>query len=216
MQLDQHRLCVELQRLAWAHDLKEEVVEDIVASASLAEYQAGQVVIERDSDVTDVYFVISGRLEGALSDRLGKEIHRDEFRRGSVVGLFSVLLPDRSYLHVEATEHTTVIVLGVDDLLRLTAKHREFQLAMFRVAANVVKRVMRVDRDRPRPAAVAVVHHSDTSRPLAVELVGAFGSSGSPHAWPATTSAGSRRIASRTGSCSRAASPSATRRSSSY
>jgi predicted acylesterase/phospholipase RssA/CRP-like cAMP-binding protein len=170
MNLDQHRLCVELQRLNWARELKEEVIQDIVASARMTEFQAGQVVIASDSQITDVYFVIAGRLEGALFDRLGKEIHRDTFQRGSVVGLFSVLLPDRSYLHVEAVEHTSVIQLGLDDLLRLTATYREFQLTMFRITANVVKRLVMVDRELPRPAAVGVVHHSDASRPLAIEL----------------------------------------------
>jgi NTE family protein len=170
MDLDQHRLSVELQRLPWARELQEEVVQDIVASARFTEFQAGQVVIALDAVVTDVYFVITGRLEGALFDRLGKEIHRETLRRGSVVGLFSEALPDRSYLHVEAAEHTTAILLGLDDLLRLTAKHRGFQLAMFRLAAGVVKRLVMVDRELSKPAAVGVVHHSDASRPLAVEL----------------------------------------------
>ncbi len=97
MNLDQHRLCVELQRLNWARELTEEVIRDIVASAKFMEFQAGQVVIAVDSHFTDVYFVIAGRLEGRmLVDRLGTEIIRDTFRRGSVVGLFSVLLSDRS------------------------------------------------------------------------------------------------------------------------
>src|SRR6516164_2135903 len=134
------------------------------------EFQAGQVVIHLDSEINSVYFVVAGRLEGALFDQLGKEIHCDTFQRGSVVGLFSVLLPDRSHLHVEAVEPTTVIQLALDDLLRLTAKYREFQITMFRIAANFVKHLVMVDRELPRPAAVAVVHHSDASRPLAVEL----------------------------------------------
>jgi predicted acylesterase/phospholipase RssA/CRP-like cAMP-binding protein len=170
MNLDQQRLCVELRRLDWARQLKEEVIQDIAASAELLESQAGQVIIELDSEINHVYFVVAGRLEGTLFDQLGKEIHRDTFRRGSVVGLFSVLLPDRSHLHVEAVVPTTVIHLALDDLLRLTAKYREFQLTMFRIAANVVKQLVMVDRELPRPAAVAVVHHSDASRPLTVEL----------------------------------------------
>jgi predicted acylesterase/phospholipase RssA/CRP-like cAMP-binding protein len=170
MNLDQQRLCIELQHLDWAHQLKEEVIEDIAASAKLMEFKAGQVLIELDSEVSSVYFVIAGRLEGTLFDQLGKQIHHDTVQRGSVVGLFSVLLPDRSHLHVEAVEHTTVIHLALDDLLRLTSKYREFQLTMFRIAANIVKHLVMVDRELPRPAAVGVVHHSDASRPLAVEL----------------------------------------------
>jgi predicted acylesterase/phospholipase RssA/CRP-like cAMP-binding protein len=170
MNLDQQRLSIELQHLDWARQLEEEVIHDVAASARLMEFQAGQVVIELDSDINSVYFVVAGRLEGTLFDRLGKKIFCDTFQRGSVVGLFSVLVADRSHLHVEAVEHTTAIHLGLDDLLRLTAKYREFQLAILRIAANLVKHLMMVDRDLPRPAAVGVVHHSDASRPLTVEL----------------------------------------------
>src|SRR6516165_4574501 len=171
MKLNPQRLCIELQRLDWARQLKDEVIQDIAASAELVELQPGQVVIELDSEITRVYFVVAGRLEGSLFDRLGKEIYRDSFQRGSVVGLFSVLLPDRSHLHVEAAEPTTVIQLTLDELLRLTAKHREFQVSMFRIAANIVKHLVMVDRELPKPAAVGVAHHSDASRPLALELV---------------------------------------------
>jgi predicted acylesterase/phospholipase RssA len=92
MNLDQQRLCIELQHLDWAHQLKEEVIQDLAASAKLVEFQAGQVVIELDSEIDSLYFVVAGRLEGALFDRLGKQIVSDTFQRGSVVGLFSVLL----------------------------------------------------------------------------------------------------------------------------
>jgi predicted acylesterase/phospholipase RssA/CRP-like cAMP-binding protein len=170
MNLDQRRLCIELQHLDWARQLKEEVIQDIGASAKLMEFQAGQVVIELESAIDSVYFVVAGRLEGALFDRLGKKILHDTFQRGTVVGLFSVLLADRSHLHVEAVEPTTVIHLALDDLLRLTAKYREFQLTILRIAANLVKHLMLVDRDLPKPAAVAVVHHSDASRRLTVEM----------------------------------------------
>jgi predicted acylesterase/phospholipase RssA/CRP-like cAMP-binding protein len=170
MNLDQQRLCIELQRLDWARQLKEEVIQDIAASAELTELQAGKVIIDLDSKIDHVYFIVAGRLAGGLFDLLGKEIHRDIFERGSVVGLFSVLLPDRSHLHVEAVEPTTVVRLPLDELLRLTARYREFQLAMFRIAANIVKHLVMVDRELPRPLAVAVVHHSDASRPLTVEL----------------------------------------------
>lgn len=170
MTLEQHRLHVELERFDWARELDKETIQDIAATAELIEFQPGEAVFELDSDLKRVYFVISGRLEGSLFDRLGKEIHRDTFRRGSVVGLFSVLLPGRSNLHVEAAEHTTVIHLTLDDLLRLTTKHREFQLTMFRIGANIVKRLVIVDRELPKPAVIAVVHHSDASRSLVAEL----------------------------------------------
>lgn len=171
MDLDRHRLCVELRRLEWAEQLDEQVIQEIAGVARWIEITPGQVVIDLDSEPDHVYFVVAGRLDGSLFDRLGKEIHRDTFRRGSVAGLFSVLLPERSHLRVEAVEPTTVIHLALDDLLHLTAKHRGFQLAIFRAAANLVKRLMLVDRELPKPAVIGVVHHSEASRPLAGRLI---------------------------------------------
>jgi predicted acylesterase/phospholipase RssA/CRP-like cAMP-binding protein len=171
MKLDQQRLCVELQRTDWARQLKEEVIQEIAASAEFTRFHAGHVVIALDSQIDRVYFVVAGRLVGALFDHVGKEIHRYVYGRGSVVGLFSVLLPGRSHLQLEAAEPTTVIHLTLDELLRLTAKHREFQLTMFRVAANVVKQLVMVDRELPKPAVVGIAHHSDASRPLTGQIV---------------------------------------------
>lgn len=172
MNQDEDRLYIGIQHLDWARHLKEEVIQDLAACVNPMEFAAGQVVIEVDSEIEHTYFVVAGRLEGTLFDRLGKVVHRDTFQRGSIVALISALLPERSHVHVEAVEHTTVLQLALDDLLRLTARYPEFQLAMLSSAATVVKRLVMVDRERPRPAAVGVVHHSDASRPLALALAG--------------------------------------------
>ena len=55
-------------------------------------------------------------------------------------------------------------------MLRLTAKHSDFLLAMFRISASIVKQLVMVDRELPKPAVVLIVHHSPASRPLAQQL----------------------------------------------
>jgi NTE family protein len=170
MNIDPNRLCIEIRRLDWGRDLDEEVVREIANSANLTEFQTGQIVIELDSAVDSVYFVVAGRLEGVIFDRIGKLIQREPFRRGSVVGLLSTVLPDRSCLRVEAAEPTTVIQIRLEDLLQWMAKHRAFQLAVLRVAANLAKNLLLADRELPKPATVAVVHHTEASRPLTLAL----------------------------------------------
>src|SRR3974390_2502934 len=96
LHLDSNRVCIEIQHLDWARELKEEVIQEIAGSATLLDFAPGAVVIEVDAEINSVYFVVVGRLEGKLFDRIGKEIHSDSFQRGSVVGLFSMLLSDRS------------------------------------------------------------------------------------------------------------------------
>jgi NTE family protein len=165
------RLHAEVRRLDWAKGLSEETFAAITSTAEWVEFRPGDVVIEVESEITHVCFLITGRMQATLYDLLGKEIQKDTFVRGSVLGLFAVGLSDRSHLHVQATEPTTAIRLTLSDLLQLSAKHADFQLAMFRLAANIFKRyVMDIDRSLPKPSVVGIIHHTEASRPLAVRL----------------------------------------------
>jgi predicted acylesterase/phospholipase RssA len=110
-------------------------------------------------------------MQARLYDQLGKEVAKDILTRGSVIGLFSLGLSERSHLHVEATEPSTAIRLTLSDLLRLTAEHADFQLTMFRLAAYIVKRHLVVDRSLPKPAVVGIVHQTAASRPFVRRLV---------------------------------------------
>jgi NTE family protein len=164
------RLHVDLRRLEWAKGLSEETLTAITNAAEWVEFQAGEVVIEVESEITHASFLITGRMEATLYDFLGKEIQKDTLGRGSVIGLFSLGLSERSHLQVQAAEPTTAIRLTLSDLLRLTAQHAEFQLAMFRLAASVFKRYVMVDRSLPKPSVVGIIHHTEASRPLAGRL----------------------------------------------
>jgi NTE family protein len=166
------RLHGELRRLEWAKVLSEETFAEIANTAEWVEFQTDDVVIDLESEITHVCFVITGRMQATLYDSLGKEVQNDTFVRGSVIGLFAVGLPDRSHLRVHATEPSTGIRLTLSQLLRLTAKHEDFQLTMFRLAASIFKRyVMDVDRSLPKPSVVGIVHQTDSSRPLAGKLL---------------------------------------------
>ena len=164
------RFHMDLRRLGWAKGLSEEALTAITNTAEWVEFHAGEVVIEVDSETTQVCFLITGRMQATLYDLLGNVIGKDTFAPGSVVGLFAIGLSDRSYLQVQATEPSTAIRLALPDLLQLTATHADFQLAMFRLAANVVKRVVMVDRSLPKPSVVGIIHHTEASRPLAGRL----------------------------------------------
>ena len=164
------RIHIELRRLDWGKELHEDTLTAITNAAEWIMFRAGEMVIEVESDVKYVYFLITGRMQATLYDSLGKEIQQDTFARGSVVGLFTLGLSDRSHLQVQATEPSTAIRITLSSLLQLTAKHPKFQLAMFRVAANIFKRYVMVDRSLPKPSVVGFVHHTAASRPVVIQL----------------------------------------------
>jgi len=163
-------LHVDLRWLEWAKELTEESLTAIINAAEYEEFQPGETVIELEAEITHVWFLITGRFKATLYDELGKEIHRYTFVRGSVLGLLSGGLSNRSHLQVQATEPSRAIGLTLSDLLQLTAKYPDFQLTMFRLAANMFTRFITVDRSLPKPSVVGIVHHSDASRPLTGQL----------------------------------------------
>lgn len=164
------QILVDLRRLEWAKGLSEETLMAITNAAEWVEFHADEVVIEVDSEITHVFFLLSGRLQAAMYDLLGKEIQKDTFERGSVIGLFSLGLSERSHFQAVATEPSTAIRLSLSELLQLTAKRPDFQLSMFRLAANRVKRLVMVDRSLPKSSVVGIVHHTPATRPITAQL----------------------------------------------
>lgn len=161
----------ELRHLDWAKELSEEALTAITRTGEQVHFRPGELVIEADSEINHVWLLITGRLHATLHDMLGREIQKDVFVRGAVIGLFTLGLGGHSHVRVEATEPSTAIRLTVSDLLLLTARFTEFQLAMFRHAANLFKRYTSVERSLPKPLVVGIVHQSQTSRPLVRRLV---------------------------------------------
>jgi NTE family protein len=164
------QLHVDLRRLEWAKELSEETLTSITNTAEWVGFHGGEVVIDLESELSHVYFIITGRVQATLYDRLGKEIQKDTMSPGLAVGLVALGSKERSLLHVEAIEPSTAIRLAVSDLLHLAAEHAEFQRAIFRMVVSGFKRYVMADRSLPKPAVVGIVHHSEASRPLAGRL----------------------------------------------
>ena len=164
------QILVDLRRLEWAKGLSEETLLAITTAAECVGIHADEVVIQVDGEITHVFFLLSGRLQAALYDLLGKEIQKGTLGRGSIIGLFFLGLSEHSHMQAVATEPSTAIRLTLAELLQLTAKYPDFQLAMFRSAANIVKRLVTVDRSLRKPSVVGIVHHTPATRPITARL----------------------------------------------
>ena len=164
------QLRVDLRRLDWAVGLSEDTLTAITTTAEWVEFHAGQVVIEVESEITHLYFLITGRVQSTFHDSLGKEIQRDTIVPGLAIALVAIGSSDRSLLHVEAIEPSTAVRLTPTELLQLAAQHPDLQRALFRLAVNAFKRYALVDRSLPKPSIVGIIHHSEASRSLVARL----------------------------------------------
>ena len=161
---------VDLRRLEWAVGLSEETLTAITNTADWVEFHTGQVVIDVDSEITHMYFLVTGRVQSTLHDPLGKVVQTDTFVPGRAIGLIALGSTDRALLHVEAIEPSTAIRFTPKDLLQLAARHADFQLALFGLVVNAFKRYVMADRSLPKPSVVGIIHHSEASRSLAGRL----------------------------------------------
>jgi NTE family protein len=164
------QLHLDIRRLEWAQGLSEETLTAIKDTAEWVEFETGEVVVEVDSEITHVYFLITGRVQSTLHDSLGKAVETDTIGPGRAVALIALGSTDRALLHVEAVEPVTAIRLTPSALLQLAARHTDFQTAVFRLAVNAFKRYVMVDRSLPKPSVVGIIHHSEASRPLVGRL----------------------------------------------
>ena len=164
------QLRVDLRRLDWAVGLSEETLTAITNTAEWVEFHTGEVILEVESEITHMYFLITGRVQSTLHDSLGKEVQKDTIVPGLAIALLAIGSSDRSLLHVEAIEPSTAIRLTPKDLLQLAAQHPDLQLALFRLAVNAFKRYVMVDRSLPKPSIVGIIHHSEASRSLVARL----------------------------------------------
>ncbi len=164
------QLHVDLRRLEWALGLSEETLTAIANTAEWVAFHTGEVVIEIDSEITHLYFLITGRVQSTLHDSLGKVVQTDTFVPGRAIALLALGSTDRALLHVEAIEPSTAIRLTPSDLLQLAARHADFQVALFRLVVNAFKRYVMVDRSLPKPSVVGIIHHTEVSRSLVARL----------------------------------------------
>jgi predicted acylesterase/phospholipase RssA/CRP-like cAMP-binding protein len=161
---------MDLRRLQWALGLSEEALTAIADAAEWVGFETGGVLVELDSEITHLYFLITGRVQSTLHDSLGKVVETDTIGPGRAVALIALGSTDRALLHVEAVEPVTAIRLTPADLLQLAAKHTDFQATVFRLAVNAFKRYVMVDRSLPKPSVVGIIHHSEASRALVGHL----------------------------------------------
>ncbi len=170
-QARKERMRIELKRLPWSKDLSEQAIGDIVNAADYVELSDGDFVHRAEESLKAVAFVVRGRLRATVMDLFGNEVLERDLLRGAVFGLFSVAQPEQANTNVVATEPSAIIRLEIKQLLQLTARHSDLQMNLYRLAGDLVRSIVMVDRTRVQPSAVGILHQSAATRALTPHLV---------------------------------------------
>ncbi len=155
----------------WTEGLSDEALTEFCETAQLVEFQENEVVHRAEDELTAVYFVARGRIQQTILDKFGREFLQRPLIRGGVFGLFSVARSEPTNVGLVATEPSSLIRVGVEELYALIAKHPPLQMNLHRLAGDAVRQLMLLDRTREQPSVVTVVHHSESSRAVTRQLV---------------------------------------------
>ncbi|MCP4888985.1 MAG: cyclic nucleotide-binding and patatin-like phospholipase domain-containing protein [Rubripirellula sp.] len=170
-QADHDYKVTHLKRLSWSKGVSDAAIQEIANVGEYVQVQDGEFVHRAEDKLTEVFFVISGRLRATALDLFGKQVLVRPLLRGAVFGLFSIAQPEQANTSLVATEPSTGIRLGIKELLALMSQHPDLQMSLYRLAANIVRQIVMVDRSKEKPSVVGVVHQSPASRPLTPRLV---------------------------------------------
>ncbi|SMP43348.1 Predicted acylesterase/phospholipase RssA, contains patatin domain [Neorhodopirellula lusitana] len=165
------RIIVELKRLPWCQRLSDSAIADIAAVGEYVHLKEGAIVHLADQTLTSVFFVVDGRLLASVMDRFGNCVLERELTRGTAFGLLSIAQPDQASSNVVATEPTTGIRLGIAALAKLASTHTDLQMNLYRLAGNIARQIVMVDRTKRQPKRVSIVHQSPACRQLTPALL---------------------------------------------
>ncbi len=141
MTIDTDEIVLILSGVKILQDLDVEVIEDIAQHINIAEFGAGEQVVEKGQMGNRIYFIFEGRVEVQIPDLQGEIKSRIMLKKGEVVGEISLLINSTYSADIVALTDTTAFYLDHERFRELIEKHPDFaevmtQLMTSRMAQN--------------------------------------------------------------------------------
>jgi CRP-like cAMP-binding protein len=141
MSIDTDEVVLILSGVQILQDLDIEVIEDIARHIEIAEFRAGDMVVEKGHMGNRIYFIFEGKVEVQIPDIQGDIKRRIMLKKGEVVGEISLLINSTYSADIVAMTDTTSFYLDHDHFKDLIEKHPDFaevmtQLMTSRMAQN--------------------------------------------------------------------------------
>jgi CRP-like cAMP-binding protein len=128
-----------LKGIALFAPLAEGPRQAIEAKCRWRAFDAGQPIIDRDSDDSDVYFLVAGRARVVVYSQSGREVSFDEIEAGACVGELAAIDGEPRSASVVALEPSLLGVLARQAFLDAVLANPPAQLALLDHLAHMVR-----------------------------------------------------------------------------
>jgi len=103
-------------------------------------WHAGEQIIDRETQSTDVYFIVRGRVRVIDYSHTGhREVVFDEMRAGGVVGELAAIDGEPRSVNVMAVEETLTAALGAEAFIGMLIEHPLVGLALMRRLSEIIR-----------------------------------------------------------------------------
>lgn len=113
--------------------------ESLAAQCRWKRYEAGEQIIDRQSESRDVFFVASGTVRVVIYSLSGREVALDDIHAGGIVGELAALDGNPRSASVMAVAETVVASLTHGQFFALLRDHPDVAVAVMRRLANIVR-----------------------------------------------------------------------------
>jgi CRP-like cAMP-binding protein len=129
-----------LDSIPLLESLDSEEREALTKQCRFRRFEAGEQIIDRDQETTDIYFVIRGRVRIAIFSLSGREVAFDDLNDGQFFGELAGIDRGRRSATAVAIKPTRVAMIDARRFLELVCAHQEVVEALLRHLASVIRR----------------------------------------------------------------------------
>ena len=120
-------------------DLDPADLEKLEQRCSWRKFKKQELIIDRQADSREVYFIVSGRVRVVNYSLSGREVTFDDLEAGESFGELAALDSQPRSANVVALEDTTVASLTHDAFRELLLEHPELGLKILVVMAGIIR-----------------------------------------------------------------------------
>lgn len=144
---------------------------DVLGKARVMTVAAGEVVHEPQDSISDIGFVLRGRLKSVRVDAQGRESLFRIFDRGDQFGMMLGALQEPVPVRVFALEPTTVLIVDHAKALELSLQYPELRRLWLQTYAGSLRRHLFGASVEKGPAVLGLIHETPASRHWAVKVM---------------------------------------------
>lgn len=138
MELDTSEISL-LAQLHLLEGLSEKDLKKIAGQCEWRRYPPDQLILDRDSDSTDVYFVMEGDVRIVNFSIAGREVQLATLSPGDYFGDLSAIDGLPRSASVNAATETLVAVISGDDFLAILQRHSTVAMYVLRRLARIIR-----------------------------------------------------------------------------